>query len=112
MRGDKTTAGRRPACLVPLTGSKSTQAMSPASGSIFPTQDVFQGDLAAGIGVIDDFGSDVRPPINQFRLVLRLHLRNQILQAIPFYGVCRLETQFSPVDLKFELRPLAKAGGV
>ena len=69
-------AGRRPACSAPWTGSNSTQAMSPMSGNVILTvrltvQNIFQRNLAARVGVIDDFRTAIRTPLDQFRFVSR-----------------------------------------
>src|ERR1700736_3204083 len=109
MRADSTTAGRRPACSVPLTGSNSTQAMSPASGSIFPARYVFRCDVTARISIVDDLGPDIRPPIDELRLVVTtdaLHLRDQIFEPIACSRVQRLEAQFASFDLQLKLSAL------
>ena len=40
--------------------------MSPALGTGLATQDVFQRDRAAGICIVDDFGTNIRAPIERF----------------------------------------------
>src|SRR5260370_36703108 len=72
-RAEKPNAGRRPACSEPFTGSNSTHAMSPTSGSIFLPTGAVGRDLAARVSIVDDFRTDVRPPVDELRLILGSH---------------------------------------
>src|SRR5260370_8422569 len=84
-RAEKPNAGRRPACSEPFTGSNSTHAMSPTSGSIFLPAGAVGRDLAARVSIVDDFRTDVRPPVDELRLILAshaLHFAHDICQAI------------------------------
>src|ERR1043166_7777052 len=64
------SAGRLPSSSLPLTGPSSTQAISPAWGTILSPQNIVQGDFAARVGVIDNFRAAIRTPVQSRRLIL------------------------------------------
>src|SRR5215216_4527695 len=90
-----TITGRRPDCSVPLTGSKSIQAMSPASG----------------IFVVDDLVANVRPPLHRLWRVFRpktIHLGKNPLQR-DLLRPHRLDDAFAVLDSELHALPRLQA---
>src|SRR5687767_9260327 len=92
-----TTAGRRPACSLPRTGSSSTQTRSPASNSSWLGTAGSSAPL--GIGVFDDLGAYIPTPPDDLRMrsgPQPLGLRNQV--GKPYLCGCWFQPHGPPVD--------------
>src|SRR5918999_4620048 len=111
MLAESTNAGRRPACSLPLTGSNSTHAISPTSGSIFLFPTVVERDLTARIRIVNNLSADVGAPINCLGLVFRsksLHLGDQFHQPVMLNRQWPPDTQVTTLDFEIDLGPCSQ----